>query len=170
LVELQKGDLPKGRCMLRKTVLVADDDVNDISLLKRAFLRAGIDVSINVVRDGEEVIQYLHGDEPFSDREEYPLPRLLLLDLKMPRTDGFEVLEWVRNQAGLRRLLVVVMTSSDEPEDVDRAYDLGANSFLRKPDDFTNLVKVSQKLHDYWMETNLGPDYSPGQRRKSQLD
>ena len=145
---------------MRKTVLVADDDVNDISLLKRAFLRAGIDVHLRVARDGEEVIQYLHGDGPYDDRDEFPIPRLLILDLKMPRTDGFEVLEWVRRQDDLRRLLVVVMTSSDEPEDVDRAYDLGANSFLRKPDDFTNLIKISQKLHDYWMETNLGPDCS----------
>jgi CheY-like chemotaxis protein len=144
---------------------VADDDANDISLLKRAFLRAGLDVSMNVVRDGEEVIQYLHGDGPYDDRDEFPIPKLLLLDLKMPRTDGFEVLEWVRKQNDLRRLLVVVMTSSDEPQDVDRAYDLGANSFVRKPDDFTNLIKISQKLHDYWMETNLGPDCSPHLKR-----
>jgi CheY-like chemotaxis protein len=152
--------------MMRKTVLVADDDVNDISLLKRAFLRAGIDVHLRVARDGEEVIQYLHGDEPYADRDEFPMPRLLILDLKMPRTDGFEVLEWVRKQEDLRRLLVVVMTSSDEPEDVDRAYDLGANSFLRKPDDFMNLIKISQKLHDYWMETNLGPDCSHHRRKE----
>jgi len=146
--------------MVRKTVLVADDDANDISLLKRAFLRAGIDVQMKVARDGEEVIQYLHGDAAFADRNEFPLPKLLLLDLKMPRTDGFEVLQWVRKQNDLRRLLVVVMTSSDEPEDVDRAYDLGANSFLRKPDDFTNLIKISQKLYDYWMETNLCSQFS----------
>jgi CheY-like chemotaxis protein len=76
------------------------------------------------------------------------------------------VLEWVRKQSDLRRLLVVVMTSSDEPQDVDRAYDLGANSFLRKPDDFTNLIKISQKLHDYWMETNLGPDCSAHQQKE----
>lgn len=151
--------------MSRKTVLVADDDADDISLLKRAFLRAGLDVHLKVARDGEEVIQYLHGDAAYADRDEFPMPRLLLLDLKMPRTDGFEVLEWVRKQSDLRRLLVVVMTSSDEPQDVDRAYDLGANSFLRKPDDFTNLVKMSQKLHDYWMETNLCPDCSPRLRR-----
>jgi len=142
----------------RKIVLVADDDINDISLLKRAFLRAGIDVQMTVARDGEEVIQYLHGDQPFSDREAFPLPKLLLLDLKMPRANGFEVLAWLRKQEDLRRMPVVVMTSSDEPEDIDRAYELGANSFVRKPDDFTNLIKISQKLHDYWIETNLCPN------------
>ena len=144
--------------LVRKTVLVADDDINDISLLKRAFLRAGIDVHMKIARDGEEVIQYLQGGQPFSDREAFPLPKLLLLDLKMPRADGFEVLEWVRKQHALRRMLVVVLTSSDEPEDIDRAYDLGANSYLRKPDDFSNLIKISQKLHDYWIETNLCPN------------
>jgi CheY-like chemotaxis protein len=145
----------------RKTVLVADDDENDIRLLTRAFLRTGINVPMKWVRDGEEAIQYLQGDKPFADREAFPLPILLLLDLKMPRTNGFEVLEWVRKQAGLRRLLVVVMTSSDEPQDVDRAYDLGANSFLKKPDDFNDLTRMSQKLHDYWMETNLCPNCTP---------
>jgi CheY-like chemotaxis protein len=142
----------------RKTVLVADDDENDIRLLTRAFLRAGISVPMKWVRDGEEAIQYLQGDEPFADRDTFPFPILMLLDLKMPRTDGFEVLEWVRKQADLKRLLVVVMTSSDEPEDVDRAYDLGANSFLKKPDDFDDLTRISRKLHEYWIETNLCPN------------
>ena len=151
----------------RKTVLVADDDENDIRLLRRAFLRAGINVPMKWVRDGEEVIQYLQGDDPFTDRETFPIPMLLLLDLKMPRTNGFEVLEWVRKQAGLRRLLVIVMTSSDEPQDVDRAYDLGANSFLKKPDDFDDLTRMSQKLHEYWMETNLCPNCTP---RRGQLN
>lgn len=156
--------------MAQKTVLVADDDLNDISLLKRAFLRAGIDVHLKVARDGEEVIQYLHGDQAFSNRETFPIPRLLLLDLKMPRANGFEVLQWVRKQDDLRRMIVVVMTSSDEPEDVDRAYDLGANSFLRKPDDFTNLIKISQKLHDYWIEANICSDCSPHPGQANELD
>jgi CheY-like chemotaxis protein len=147
--------------MPRQTVLVADDDENDIRLLTRAFLRAGINVPMKWVRDGEEAIQYLQGDTPFGDREAFPIPMLLLLDLKMPRTNGFEVLQWLRKQSGLRRLLVVVMTSSDEPEDVDRAYDLGANSFLKKPDDFDDLTRISQKLHEYWMETNLCPNCAP---------
>jgi CheY-like chemotaxis protein len=149
----------------RNTVLVADDDLNDISLLKRAFLKAGIDVSMKVVRDGEEAIQYLHGDKDFADRDAFPIPSLMLLDLKMPRTNGFEVLEWVRSQAGLRRLLVVVMTNSNEPRDVDRAYDLGANSFLKKPDDFSDLLTMSERLHEYWIKTNLSPTCTPGQRK-----
>ncbi|HEX4262759.1 MAG TPA: response regulator [Verrucomicrobiae bacterium] len=145
----------------RNTVLVADDDENDIRLLTRAFLRAGINVPMKWVRDGEEAIQYLQGENPFTDRNAFPIPMLLLLDLKMPRTNGFEVLEWVRKQTGLRRLLVVVMTSSDEPEDVNRAYDLGANSFLKKPDDFDDLMRISRQLHEYWIQTNLCPNCTP---------
>lgn len=150
--------------VVRKTLLVADDDENDIRLLKRAFFKIGIDVPMRIVRDGEEAIQYLHGDNHFADRETFPLPELLLLDLKMPRANGFEVLEWVRKQVGLRRMLVVVLTNSDEPQDINRAYDLGANSFVKKPDDFTNLVKISQKLHDYWLETNLCPNCIPSRK------
>ena len=150
----------------KKTVLVADDDENDISLLRRAFLKAGIDVPITCVRDGEEAIQYLHGDKPFADRDAFPIPALLLLDLKMPRTNGFEVLEWVRKQAGLKRMLIVVMTSSDEPQDVDRAYDLGANSFVKKPNDFSDLTKITRKLHEYWLETNLCPSCAPRARSR----
>ncbi len=142
----------------RKTVLVADDDENDIKLLMRAFQKAGIDVSICSVRDGEEAMEYLQGGKQFADRIAFPIPVLMLLDLKMPRANGFEVLQWVRTQSGLKRMLVVVMTSSDEPQDIDRAYDLGANSFLKKPSDFTALTALSQRLHDYWLETNLGPN------------
>lgn len=145
----------------RRTVLVADDDQNDINLLRRAFQKAGIEVPITTVRDGEEAIHYLHGDKEFADRTAFPIPTLLLLDLKMPRADGFEVLEWLRRQAGLKRMPVIVMTSSDEPQDVDRAYDLGANSFVKKPDDFTDLTRISQKLHEYWLETNLCPNCTP---------
>lgn len=145
----------------RRTVLVADDDENDIKLLRRAFQKAGIDTPIAAVRDGEEAIHYLQGDKGYADRDTFPMPALLLLDLKMPRTDGFEVLEWLRQQAGLKQMLVVVMTSSDEPQDIDRAYDLGANSFVKKPADFTSLTAISQKLHDYWLETNLAPSCAP---------
>jgi CheY-like chemotaxis protein len=147
-------------------VLVADDDENDIKLLARAFHKAGIVTPLRVVHDGEEVIQYLHGDKPFGDRDSFPMPSLLLLDLKMPRRDGFQVLEWVRRQAGLKRMLIVIMSSSDEPRDIERAYDLGANSFLRKPSDFTSLTKLTQKLHEYWLETNLCPNCASHGRRQ----
>src|ERR1041385_7784029 len=101
----------------QKTILVADDDSNDIFLLKRAFHKAGVDVHMEFLRDGEQVIRYLKGSDY---KGETPIPELLLLDLKMPRVNGFEVLEWIRRQPGLRRLLIIVLTSSDEPRDINR--------------------------------------------------
>ena len=139
----------------QKTILVADDDSNDIFLLKRAFLKAGVDVHMEFVRDGEQVIRYLKtGDR----REETPMPELLLLDLKMPRVNGFEVLEWIRHQPGLRRLLIIVLTSSDEPRDINRAYDLGANSYLVKPCSIERLAGIAEHLYNYWINLNRRPD------------
>src|SRR2546421_5940528 len=107
---------------IRKTILVAEDDPYDAFLLKRAFIKAGIDVHMDFVEDGEETIHYLKGENGFSDRTLHPFPVLLLLDLKMPKMDGFDVLRWLKEQTGLKRLLVTVLSSSDHPEDINRAY------------------------------------------------
>ena len=139
----------------KKTILVADDDSNDIYLLKRAFLRANIEIRIETVEDGEQAIRYLKAND--RDRET-PLPEMLLLDIKMPRVNGFEVLEWIRRQPGLKRLLIVMLTSSDEPSDINRAYDLGANSYLVKPCGIEHLTGIAQHLYAYWMNLNRRPD------------
>jgi CheY-like chemotaxis protein len=110
------------------------------------------------VRDGEEAVAYMSGTGPYANREEYPLPDLVLLDLKMPKCDGFEVLQWLRQQPGFRTIPVVVLTSSEQVRDVNRAYELGANSFLVKPFDFTNLVSLSETLKAYWLNLNKGPE------------
>src|SRR5437870_2600038 len=115
-----------------KRVLIAEDDPMDIFLLQRAFAAAGVPASLRFVRDGQEVLDYLGGEAGYADREAHPLPDLMLLDLKMPRLNGFDVLGWLRNRPGLKRLLVAVLTSSDHPEDINRAYDLGVNSYLLK--------------------------------------
>src|SRR5882724_10527721 len=111
------------------SILVAEDLPEDAEILRLAFLSAGVNVPLHFVKDGVEAIEYLKGEQHFGDRSKHPLPTLLLLDLKMPRLDGFDVLDWLRLQPGLRRLLVVVLTSSDMPDDVNRAYELGANSY-----------------------------------------
>ena len=144
-----------------KFILLAEDDPNDVLLLERAFQKAGLRNSLKVVRDGEEAIEYLSGRGPYADREQYPLPFLLLLDLKMPGTDGFEVLQWLRAEAELKRLLVVVLTSSNLQSDVDRAYELGANSYLVKPVGFDEMVHLVQRFEIYWTEINRTPS-SPG--------
>jgi len=138
-------------------ILLAEDDPNDVLLLQRAFQKAGLRDSLKVVRDGEQAIEYFSGKGAYSNRERFPLPFLLLLDLKMPGTDGFEVLQWVRGEPDLKRLLVVVLTSSNLQADVDRAYELGANSYLVKPVEFDEMVNMIQRFEAYWTEINRMP-------------
>jgi CheY-like chemotaxis protein len=139
-------------------ILLAEDNENDILLLRRAFEKGKLANPIHVVRDGEEAIAYLSGDGKYSDREKYPLPALLLLDIKLPRKDGFEVLEWVRQQPGLQLLRVVVLTSSERTSDVNRAYQLGANSFLIKPVDFGDFIRLVQAISGYWLWMSRAPE------------
>ena len=144
-----------------QTILLAEDDANDVMLIQRAFQKAGLRNVLKIVRDGDAAINYLRGDGPYADRDQYPLPFLLLLDLKMPGTDGFEVLQWLRDESQLKRLLVVVLTSSNLQADVDRAYELGANSYLVKPVSFDEMVHLIQRFEIYWSEINRTPS-SPG--------
>jgi CheY-like chemotaxis protein len=145
--------------MAGRTVLVAEDDAGQILLLQRAFLKAGINVSVDFVKDGQETIDYLKREATYGDRAAHPFPELLLLDLNMPRVDGFGVLEWVREQPGLKRLLVVVLTTSNANEDVNRAYDLGANSYLVKPAGPSGLVELAETIKAYWLSVNQPPDW-----------
>src|SRR4051812_49319470 len=115
------------------TILVAEDETADAFFLKRAFAKAGVPTTLQFVRDGQEAIEYLAGEGEFANRLVHPLPHLLLLDLKMPRMDGFQVVGWVRQQPLLKRLPVIIFSSSDQEHDINRAYDLGANSYLVKP-------------------------------------
>jgi len=138
-------------------ILLVEDDSNDVLLLQRAFQKAGLRDALRVVRDGEEAIEYLSGHGPYADRDRHPLPFLVLLDLKMPGTDGFEVLQWARAEPDLKRLLIVVLTSSHLQSDVDRAYELGANSYLVKPVEFSEMVNLIQRFEAYWTELNRIP-------------
>jgi len=133
------------------SILLADDDENDVFFLQRAFTQAQVSPPLHRVHDGEEAIDYLRGEGDFYDRAKYPLPQLMLLDLKMPRKNGFEVLAWVRSQAGLKRLPVIVLSSSNEYPDINRAYDLGANTYLVKPVKFESFLKMMEALKTYWL-------------------
>jgi CheY-like chemotaxis protein len=128
------------------TVLLVDDDPDDLLLVTRAFHRAGLTHKIVSARGGMEGMAYLAGNAPYEDRTRYPLPNLVLLDIKMPVVDGFELLRWIRLQKELAGLCVVMLTSSDEIRDVNRAYQLGATSFLVKPLDFWNAADLSRSL------------------------
>jgi CheY-like chemotaxis protein len=140
-----------------KIILLVEDDPNDVLLIQRAFQKAGLNNSLKVVRNGEEALEYLSGEDAYADRERFPLPFLVLLDLKMPGTDGFEVLAWARSIPNLKRLLVVVLTSSNLQADVDKAYELGANSYLVKPVEFDDMVNLIQRFEAYWTEINRIP-------------
>jgi CheY-like chemotaxis protein len=143
--------------MTHKEVLIAEDDPGDIFLLQRAFTAAGVRASLHFVRDGQEAIDYLGGEANYADRTTYPLPDLMLLDLKMPRLNGFDVLQWLRQQPGLKRLLVTILTSSDQARDIDRAYDLGVNSYLLKPHGSSDLAELVQRVQRYWLDLNQRP-------------
>ena len=141
-------------------ILLAEDREDDIVLVRRAFKLAFLNNPLQVVRDGEECIAYLSGTGKFANRAEFPLPELLLLDLKMPRMDGFEVLLWLRKQPTLSALRVIMVTSSESLRDVNRAYQLGANSFLVKPGDFQNYIEMSRFLSEFWLRLSKAPETS----------
>jgi DNA-binding response OmpR family regulator len=130
-------------------ILLADDNENDVLMFRRAARRANFNQPLQVVSNGEETIAYLKGEDKYQDRAKYPLPALVLLDLKMPRKDGFAVLEWMREQSGFETMQVVVLSSSDEIRDINRAYELGANSFLVKPVSFDEFVGMLEALRSY---------------------
>ena len=140
-------------------VLIAEDNEADVLALRRAFKQLGVPALLKVVENGAEVIAYLRGDGTFEDRARYRFPDLLLLDLKMPGTNGFEVLQWLRQQDGeIGRLRVVVLTSSDEIRDVNRAYMLGANSFLTKPLDYAEFKHCIDATMRYWLSLSRAPE------------
>jgi CheY-like chemotaxis protein len=145
---------------MKKTehILLAKDNEDYALLFRRALTAARIDASLDVVHDGQQAIDYLVGTEPYADRIKHPFPKLLLLDLKMPRMDGFEVLNAVRQRLGFRQLPVIVLTHSDNPADVRRAYELGATSYFRKPDSLEGLDEMIHVLHAYWLKFNHFPE------------
>jgi CheY-like chemotaxis protein len=140
--------------------LLVEDEVDQVILLRRALEKANIANPLQVVRSGEEAIVYLEGAGPYVNRDEFPLPKLVLLDLKMPGISGFDVLRWIRQQPQLRALRVVVLTASNEIRDVNLAYQLGANSFLVKPVEFDDFVRLTKAIQGYWIWLSKTPSTS----------
>lgn len=139
-------------------VLLVEDDPAEAKLIERTFVKIAGGVPLLRVRDGDAAVQYLAAEGPYGPRAQHPLPSLVLLDIKLPRRSGFEVLEWIRQRPDpLRRLPVVMMTSSRHDADINRAYDLHANSYLVKPDKAKDLEHMVSCLDTYWMACNQPP-------------
>lgn len=148
--------------MHHEPILVVEDEPDAITLLRHAFEKTGIANPIATVHDGEQAIAYLKGEGRYADRLAHPLPLLVLLDLKLPRCSGLEVLEWIRAQPALRGLPVIVLTSSKERTDVRRAYAAGANSYLVKPSSLHRLIELAAAFREYWLEHNEpAPRHAP---------
>jgi CheY-like chemotaxis protein len=138
-------------------ILLAEDDENDVFLLRRAFQDAEIRNPLYVARDGQEVIDWLAGTNEFSDRSKHPVPCLLILDLKMPRKSGMDVLEWRRRHPALKCLPVLVFSSSAHPYDIEKAYGLGANAFVVKPADNEERARFVRNVKGFWLQFNEPP-------------
>lgn len=140
-----------------KPILLVEDNPDDQILISRAFAKARLANPLQVVADGDAAVAYLSGDGEFADRMIHPVPALVILDIKLPRRSGLEVLAWIREQGTIGRIPVVMLTSSRESEDVRRAYDLGANSYLVKPVAFEGLMEMVRQLGVYWTIMNEPP-------------
>ena len=132
------------------TILVVEDDPNDVIFLQRALQKNGIKNPISVLSDGDEAIAYLTGAGKYLDRIKYPFPKVIMLDLKMPRRGGLEFLEWLSEHPGYRVIPTLVLTSSKLNDDVIKAYGLGANSYMVKPSNVDDLQQMMKTAYDYW--------------------
>jgi Response regulators consisting of a CheY-like receiver domain and a winged-helix DNA-binding domain len=146
-----------------KTILQVEDDPNDVFLLKHAMKKAGLANPMQVASDGQEAIDYLSGAGKFADREQFPLPGLVLLDLKLPFVMGLDVLKWIREQPNTISV-VIILTASAEEEDIATAYRLGANAFLTKPSEAGKLQEIVKAIKDFWLTHNTLPRPSVEQR------
>jgi CheY-like chemotaxis protein len=149
----------KEQKMPESPVLLVEDDPTDFRFVQKAFEKFKNEIRLFRLTNGDEAVDYLTGEGPFENRGAHPFPALMLLDLKLPRRSGFEVLQWLRSQpASIHRLPVVVLSGSDDPIDVNRAYDYGANSYLCKPAGYHQLEQLANEFEKYWMNLNELPE------------
>lgn len=135
-------------------VLLVEDNPGDVRLTQEAFSESKRQIALDVVNDGIEAVSYLRKEGPYADK---PTPDLVLMDLNLPKWDGREVLKIVKNDENLRRIPVVILTTSSAPRDVQHSYDLHANSFVNKPVDFDQFFDVIQKIEEFWLATSVLP-------------
>ena len=141
-------------------ILYVEDEEHDVFLMRHAWKSAGVLNPVKVVTDGEQAVQYLSGEGKYANRDEYPLPCLILLDLKLPKMGGLDVLKWIRTQPAIHLLPVIILSSSNRTEDLRTAYARGANSYLVKPPNTDGLVEMVASVKDYWLNRNQLPPAS----------
>ena len=150
-----------------RSILLIEDDSGDARLLERAFKKAEIDIPVVRVKDGDDAVAYFSGEGRFVDRALYPIPGLILLDVKLPRRSGFDVLEFLRSRdSDCRRLPIIMLSSSAEPQDINRSYDLGANSYITKPQTSGEFYELALAFRDYWLRVNEDPGLRPQSRQR----
>ena len=132
-------------------IVMAEDDAEDRMLTEIAFRESKLTNPFFCVEDGTELMKYLHREPPFDDQQEYPMPGIILLDLNMPKMSGRECLEAIKQDERLKKIPVIVLTTSEQEEDIIKSYDLGANAYITKPVDFDKLVQIARSLGNYWL-------------------
>ncbi len=137
-----------------QTILLVEDEENDVVFMEMALEKAGLTSALQIAEDGEEAISYLSGEGEFADRTRFPLPALIFLDLKLPRVMGMEVLKWIRDQPALDTMVVIILTSSQQRSDIQKACALGANSYLVKPSNPLGLGEIVDLVKRYWLQLN----------------
>jgi CheY-like chemotaxis protein len=135
---------------MRKPILQVEDSADDARLLQLAFQKAGVTNQIITVQDGEEALCYLNGEGACADRNRFPMPGVILLDLKLPGISGFDVLAWIKQQSSLKEILIVVISGHSEISQLNRAYSLGAHSFLTKPINGQDVANLTNAFKEHW--------------------
>jgi CheY-like chemotaxis protein len=142
-----------------ETILIVEDDENDATFIRRAFVRAGVPNPVRWVQNGEEALAYLKGEGTYADREQNPFPRVIITDLKMPQMDGLQLLQWIAANPKYRVVPTIVFTSSTAQSDVNHAFERGASAYIVKPVDIRELDQVAKTIADYW-RLSLLPDWA----------
>ncbi len=142
---------------MSETILLVEDSEDDVLFMQRALLVTGFTCSLQVAKDGQMALDYLSGVNEYADRKTYPLPALVLLDLNLPQVLGLDVLKWIRTRTDLQTLPILVLTSSGDRSDLERAYRLGANSYMVKPSDTDQLDGLVKCVVDYWFKYAISP-------------
>jgi DNA-binding response OmpR family regulator len=142
---------------MSETILLVEDSEDDVFFMERAIRLSEVQIRLEIVRDGQAAVDYLSGIREYADRKTYPIPSLILLDLKLPKVLGLDVLRWIRSRTELQTIPVIILTSSGERADLERGYRIGANSFMVKPSNADDLLGLAKCLSDYWFKYNILP-------------